>query len=140
VCVLQEEFLRLIGGVKPNLGEIPMYSAVAGDLKDGRELSVEHWWNIMSGPASFAGLVRSLLRDGHRIFVEVGPHPLLTDSIQKTALSAGLAVSTFGLMYRNHDDHAVFNETLQTLEAMQNQVELKQHNPTVKSLEGGTFR
>ena len=123
VAILKDEFFASLMDVQPGEGRIPVYSAVAGDLKNGRAFGVDHWWSIMSGPALFASTVKRLLRHGHKTFVEIGPHPMLLDSIQKTAHADGQEVATIGLLYRDSDDHMLFTEAVRAVTTSRNKAE-----------------
>jgi len=112
---VKEEFFTTLSSLKPESGELPIYSSVTGDRQDGNSFGVDHWWAIMSGRARFASLVKSLCRDGYRTFIEIGPHPVLADSIQRTAQYIGVHVSVFLLMQRGETDTATFNRAVSAL-------------------------
>jgi acyl transferase domain-containing protein len=48
----------------------------------------------------FATAVQAALEDGHRVFGEPAPHPLLTRAVEQTALSAGISVQAVAAMRR----------------------------------------
>jgi acyl transferase domain-containing protein len=112
---VKNEFFAALSDLKAESGRLPVYSSVTGDRQSGTFFGVDHWWKIMSDRARFASLVKSLCRDGYRTFVEIGPHPVLADSIQRTARYIGLNVSVFSLMKRGENDCTTFDRTVSAL-------------------------
>jgi phthiocerol/phenolphthiocerol synthesis type-I polyketide synthase C len=71
------DLLKGLADLKSHRESLPFYSAVAGDRLSGTELGPEYWWRNIRDPVRFGEAAAALMRDGFRIFVEVGPHPLL---------------------------------------------------------------
>jgi epothilone polyketide synthase D len=62
-------------------GEIPFYSSVHGRLWAGTQCGPGYWAENMRRPVQFWKTLQSLASAGHGLFVEIGPHPVLTISI-----------------------------------------------------------
>ncbi len=75
--------------LRPGESQHRIYSTVSGDLLDGRELGARYWSKNLRSPVQFAAACRSAVRDGHRAFVEISPHPLLVPAITDTVAGAG---------------------------------------------------
>ena len=61
---------------------IPMISTVTGNYVTGHELvSADHWWLNIRQKVSFQKAIEKALSDGIKNFIEIGPHPLLCQSI-----------------------------------------------------------
>ena len=82
---LREEFLRELGPIEPAHSDLPMYSTVTGAVLDTASMGAEYWYRNLRQTVLFSPAVAAALRDGHRTFVEVGPHPVLTLGIHATA-------------------------------------------------------
>ena len=52
-------------------------STVTGGRLDGRAVDAGYWWRNVREPVRFAEAARALVDDGYRIFIEIGPHPVL---------------------------------------------------------------
>ena len=65
-----------LGGLAPRRGS-GFVSTVTGARMDGRALDAGYWWRNVREPVLFAEAARALVDDGFRIFVEIGPHPVL---------------------------------------------------------------
>ncbi len=78
-----------LAAVRPTAGQIPLYSTVTGRRMDGPELDAAYWYANMRQTVRFDDAVRGLAASGHRTFVEVSPHPVLTTAIQETIEDTG---------------------------------------------------
>ena len=81
---LEEELLEAFAPISPQSGEIPFHSTVTGELLDTAELGAEYWYRNLRQTVRFEPVLRSLLEQGRRAFVEVGPHPVLAFGAQET--------------------------------------------------------
>ena len=82
---IREELLEGCAGIAPVSGGVPFLSTVTGELVDTAELDGEYWYRNLRETVRFEQATRSLLKDGYRAFIEVGPHPVLTIGVQETA-------------------------------------------------------
>jgi acyl transferase domain-containing protein len=97
---LRERIADLLSFVKPRAGSVPLYSTVTGDVMDGSELDAGYWFDNCRRPVAFEPVVRSLLADGFRVFVESSAHPVLTWGVLETAEEAGGDVAAVGTLRR----------------------------------------
>ncbi|MHB1860554.1 MAG: type I polyketide synthase [Solirubrobacteraceae bacterium] len=120
---LREEMLELLGGISPREGRVPLVSTSTGQALRGTEMDSEYWYRNMREPVRFQPVIERLLADGHRAFVEVSPHPLLSVGIEQTAARLGAAagaasepleVCTLSTLRRNEDDAERFLLSLAT--------------------------
>ncbi|MCK9921222.1 SDR family NAD(P)-dependent oxidoreductase [Frankia sp. AgPm24] len=70
---------------------VAFYSTVTGDRLDPQELTPRYWYRNLRQTVRFADTIRTLLAAGHRTFIEVSPHPVLTAAIEETAEAQGVA-------------------------------------------------
>ncbi|MDN3295180.1 SDR family NAD(P)-dependent oxidoreductase [Streptomyces ficellus] len=68
-------------------------STVTGGLLDAERLDADHWWRNVRQPVLFADAVRALADEGCTLFVEIGPHAVLTPYLRRL-LPAGAVVPT----------------------------------------------
>ncbi|GAA3545420.1 hypothetical protein GCM10022222_31260 [Amycolatopsis ultiminotia] len=81
---LREEILTALAGITPRRAELTMVSALTGEVLAGPELDAEYWFRSLREPVEFERAVRKLSDDGHGVFVETSPHPVLTSAIEDT--------------------------------------------------------
>ena len=92
---LGSELRAAIARLRPRAGRLPLYSTVSGRRATGAELDVDHWWQNVRAPVRLLPAVTALLEDGFRLFVEVGPHPVLAPALRETiGPSGGLSFAT----------------------------------------------
>jgi acyl transferase domain-containing protein len=98
VAGLGREFMERLSGLRSCRGSIDSYSSVNGSIQ--REVTAAHCWDICSEPARFYTLALSMIRDGYRRFVEIGPHPMLGQTIHEAATRMGKTVEVYPVMQR----------------------------------------
>uniref|UniRef100_UPI003183A287 type I polyketide synthase n=1 Tax=Nocardia donostiensis TaxID=1538463 RepID=UPI003183A287 len=81
---LRDELIGALSFVRPQRARIPIYSTVTAAEIDGIELNARYWYDNCRQPVRFQDTVRALRSDGFGIFVETGPHPVLTMPVEQT--------------------------------------------------------
>ncbi|MEW1552307.1 type I polyketide synthase, partial [Streptomyces tsukubensis] len=100
---LRAPLLAELGTLHPRKGEIPVCSSVTGEVVDGRTMDADYWFRNVRRPVDFLGAVRTLLHTGHRAFLEMSPHPLLTSGVLTTAEDEEIPATAVGTLRRNED-------------------------------------
>ncbi|WP_324787953.1 SDR family NAD(P)-dependent oxidoreductase [Streptomyces sp. H51] len=99
-CPLMEpvagELWRLLAGLTPRASAVPMLSTVTGEPVPGDALDAEYWAANLTRPVLFDRAVTALAEAGHDVFLELSPHPMLTDALTErlSAYDETLAVSS----------------------------------------------
>ncbi|MEU9993760.1 polyketide synthase dehydratase domain-containing protein, partial [Streptomyces sp. NPDC048045] len=90
---MEEEITSVLAGVTPRRGRVPMVSAMTGGTLTGEELDAAYWYGSLRAPVHFDRAVRVLAGQGHQVFVEVTPHPVLmgamNDTLEEVAQDSG---------------------------------------------------
>ncbi|MFI9630946.1 SDR family NAD(P)-dependent oxidoreductase, partial [Streptomyces sp. NPDC052042] len=102
VDALREHLLEVLAPVAPLPSGIPFYSTVTGGLLDGTELDASYWYRNMREPVEFERATRSLIADGHDVFLEPSPHPMLAVALEETVVDAGAGAAVLGTLRRRH--------------------------------------
>ncbi|WP_344659920.1 type I polyketide synthase [Catenulispora subtropica] len=84
VDALEAEIKRVLAGITPTGAAIPIISAMSGETLTGPELGPDYWYASLRSTVEFDRAVRTLTQNGHRTFIEVSPHPVLTGAIGDT--------------------------------------------------------
>ncbi|MED5813077.1 SDR family NAD(P)-dependent oxidoreductase [Mycolicibacterium sp. 050232] len=74
---------------------IPLYTTALPDPRSTAPRDADYWVHNLRGQVRFAEAVTAAAEDGHRLFLEVSAHPVVSHSIVETLLHLGI------------DDHAV---------------------------------
>ncbi|MFG1610664.1 SDR family NAD(P)-dependent oxidoreductase [Actinoplanes sp. NPDC049265] len=101
---LRDQLSAALADIRPTPAEMPLYSTVSGELLAPDEpLDAGYWFRNLREPVRFEQATRALLAAGHRTFIEVSPHPVLTVGVQDTAEAAEVDdVLAVGSLRRDH--------------------------------------
>ncbi len=89
-----------LSDLKPMPPEIPFYSATLFDPREQPVCDAAYWVTNMRRMVRFATAVQAALEDGHRVFAELSPHPLLTRALEQTARSRETPMAALAAMRR----------------------------------------
>jgi acyl transferase domain-containing protein/thioesterase domain-containing protein/acyl carrier protein len=84
VEMLRDDLLAALDPVATRSGEIPFHSTVTAGPLDTKELDAGYWYDNLRQTVRLEPVIRSLLGQGQRGFVEVSPHPVLGFGLQGT--------------------------------------------------------
>lgn len=98
-----------LGDLQPVDPVIPFLSTVT-DPADRPVLDARYWIANVRRPVHFSRAVSAAARD-HTTFIEISPHPILTQAVAET-LEGGPHHHSFGTLSRDGDDTVVFHTNL----------------------------
>jgi polyketide synthase 7 len=98
------ELHEILTGITPQPGQVAFYSTVTAARTPAQSLDTAYWVTNLRRPVRFADTVRALLHDGHRVFVEASPHPVLALGTQQTADEAEVPAVTVATLRRDQDE------------------------------------
>ncbi|MGW7349866.1 type I polyketide synthase [Streptomyces sp. NPDC054784] len=103
---VRDRFLADIAAIRPRAGDVPFFSTATGDWVDTASLDADYWMRNLRGTVRFEEAVRALAEQGHRAFIEVSPHPVLTTAIGDTLEDAGVTDAVVAGTLRRDDGGA----------------------------------
>ncbi|MCD0450564.1 SDR family NAD(P)-dependent oxidoreductase [Actinocorallia sp. API 0066] len=93
---LLPELRAQLADLAPRVGEVPMYTTALEDprkLLDGSApLDAEYWAANLRNPVRLADAVAAAAQDGHRTFIELNAHPILSLAVAETLEGSGAHV------------------------------------------------
>ncbi|MEV3904968.1 beta-ketoacyl synthase N-terminal-like domain-containing protein [Mycobacterium sp. NPDC050551] len=93
---LTGELARLVATLAPaGRAALPLYTTALADPRSSAPRDPDYWVANLRGQVRFAEAVTAAAEDGHRLFLEVSAHPVVSHSIVETLLHLGI------------DEHAV---------------------------------
>ncbi|MDP9615611.1 SDR family NAD(P)-dependent oxidoreductase [Streptomyces demainii] len=98
---IREELLRVLADIAPRSAQVPFYSTVSGELIDTAGLDAEYWYRNLRQTVELESTTRTLLDEGHTVFIEVSPHPVLTLPVQQTVEAAEAQAVVVGTLRRD---------------------------------------
>ena len=111
------ELAHELSGLTPRTPSMPLYSTVTGDQVTGPDFDAEYWCANVRKPVLFAAAAASLIGAGHRVFLEVGPHPVLSGNLKEILLDTGTNGTAIPTLRRDTDEHASVRAALAELYA-----------------------
>jgi acyl transferase domain-containing protein/predicted naringenin-chalcone synthase/NADPH:quinone reductase-like Zn-dependent oxidoreductase/NAD(P)-dependent dehydrogenase (short-subunit alcohol dehydrogenase family) len=107
--IIREEVIEQLTGLVYNTPVIPLYSTVTGGLYV--EKDDQYWWNNIRQKVNFKQPAQELLNAGYELFIEIGPHPVLTSSIIESNTNQRDIVCV-ATMKRQMDEEVTFTDAL----------------------------
>ncbi|WP_024834408.1 type I polyketide synthase [Ruminiclostridium josui] len=104
----KDEVLDVFSKLKPKTPTIPLYSTVTGLQVNDISYDAEYWFDNMRGSVLFAKAMKTMLNDGYSLFLEVGPHPVLSTSIREIVTSLGIKATNLMSLRRSQPEYATF--------------------------------
>jgi polyketide synthase 12 len=99
---ITDELHDVLAGIRPAAAQVAFYSTVTAARIDTSELDTGYWVTNLRRPVRFADAVEALLDDGHRLFIEASPHPVLTIGMQETFEQTGIDAAAVPTLRRDH--------------------------------------
>jgi acyl transferase domain-containing protein/NADPH:quinone reductase-like Zn-dependent oxidoreductase/acyl carrier protein len=106
-----------LSSLNPQTPVIPLYSTVTGAQVTGPDWGADYWCANVRKPVLFAAAATALTDRGERVFLEIGPHPVLSANIKEILLGKGSNGAAIGTLRRDADDHTSMRTALADLYA-----------------------
>lgn len=93
-----DDLTAALEAIAPCKTHLPLFSTVTGELIEGTDINANYWCQNVRLPVRFAHAIETILDSGNYHFIEIGPHPVLKNSIKecvdKRALTGGAIISS----------------------------------------------
>ena len=86
------DLLTRLGCVRTGRNICTFVSTVTGKSIDAAELDASYWWRNIRSPVLFAEATSNLVAEGFDVFVEIGPHSVLSGYLRKLTGHASVTV------------------------------------------------
>lgn len=97
---ITEELKQSVAHLSPSSAIIPFWSTVQHQLMNGEDLTADYWVTNLRQPVKFADTIQNMLAEGTTIFIEMSPHPVLTQAIAENIEHVKATAQTFGSIER----------------------------------------
>ncbi|MFE9122398.1 type I polyketide synthase [Streptomyces sp. NPDC007172] len=99
---IEQQIGEALSGVAPQAAEVPLYSTLTGAWLDANTLmDAGYWYRNLRQTVLFEHATRGLLAEGHGLFLEMSPHPVLTVPVQATIDATDSQAVTLGSLRRD---------------------------------------
>ncbi|WP_018277419.1 type I polyketide synthase [Teredinibacter turnerae] len=82
-----------LADLQPKETQLPLFSTVTGKLIDGKAIDAQYWADNVRDPVRFVQGIEAVLESGDYHFIEVGPHPVLRNSVKECLDARGVSNS-----------------------------------------------
>ncbi|MFD9720144.1 amino acid adenylation domain-containing protein [Streptomyces sp. NPDC059076] len=113
--LIKDELLTSLAGLEPRSARVPLYTTAYEGVAEGPELDARYWWRNVRERVRFRAAVDRLADDGHRLFLEIGPHPVLGHSIRESLEQRDLTGYVVPSIRRQEQEVDRFAASLATL-------------------------
>ena len=101
---LESHLRESLRGLCSHSHKLPLYSTVTGRLVQEECLDESYWYRNIRWPVLFRDAVDHLSEDGHSLFLEIGPHPVLSPAINECLSQRGIAGRTLSSLRRDEPE------------------------------------
>ncbi|MFF9247849.1 non-ribosomal peptide synthetase/type I polyketide synthase [Streptomyces globisporus] len=115
---IKGELLAELAPLEPRPAEVPLYLTGVEGTARGEELDAAYWWKNVRDRVRFRSAIDRIADDGHRVFLEIGPHPVLGHAIRECLDAGGRSALTLPSIRRREDEPERFAASLGTLHTL----------------------
>ncbi|MDQ0988334.1 non-ribosomal peptide synthetase/type I polyketide synthase [Streptomyces sp. V2I9] len=115
---IKDELLDSLAALEPRPAQVPLYLTGTGGTARGEELDAAYWWKNVRDRVRFRSAVDRIADDGHQIFLELGPHPVLGHAIRECLDAASASGLTLPSIRRREDERERFAASLGSLHTL----------------------
>ncbi|MFI1028336.1 type I polyketide synthase [Streptomyces sp. NPDC020951] len=101
VELIEARLTELAAGIAPRSGRIPFHSTTTGERFDTAGLDAAYWYRNLRRPVLFGPVTERLLAQGHDVFLEMSPHPVLVPAVQDAVDEIGPTAAAVGSLRRD---------------------------------------
>ncbi len=112
IAAIEKPLRADLGVLNTREGTATFVSTVTGSALEGHHLDGGYWWRNVREPVLFAQAVEDAARLGARIFVEIGPSPILMSHINDTLGSVDSAIAVLSVLDRKDTDRDPFTHAV----------------------------
>lgn len=99
------ELATALAGLTPCEAAVPVYSTVTGEKMDSAVFAEpDYWCKNVRDSVLFAKAVDTLIGDRYRVFLELGPHPVLLGNIRESFVRHSVSGAAIQTLHRDQDD------------------------------------
>lgn len=92
--------LQDLAGLSTQPGSCPMISSVTGQTLAGSEAGAAYWWRNLREPVRFQAAVAEAARQGARLFLEIGPAPVLQNYLRESLRAEAVEAAVLSSLKR----------------------------------------
>ncbi|ORB52564.1 polyketide synthase [Mycobacteroides saopaulense] len=100
-----DELATSLAGLAPRQADVPLYSTVTGEKIDSAAFAdPDYWVKNVRESVFFAKAIDTLITDRYRVFLELGPHPVLLGNIRESFVRHSVSGAAVQTLHRDQSD------------------------------------
>ncbi|MGY5040939.1 non-ribosomal peptide synthetase/type I polyketide synthase [Streptomyces griseus] len=115
---IKDELLAELAPLEPRPARVPLYLTGVEGTARGGELDAAYWWKNVRDRVRFRSAVDRIAADGHQLFLEIGPHPVLGHAIRECLEAGGTTGLTLPSIRRRENEGERFAASLGSLHTL----------------------
>ncbi|MFJ7083451.1 amino acid adenylation domain-containing protein [Streptomyces griseus] len=115
---IKDELLAELVPLEPRPARVPLYLTGVEGTARGEELDAAYWWKNVRDRVRFRSAVDRIAADGHQLFLEIGPHPVLGHAIRECLEAGGTTGLTLPSIRRRENESERFAASLGSLHTL----------------------
>lgn len=112
---VQTELAAALQGLQPQAAKLPLYSTVTGQHAEGALFHADYWWQNVRQTVLFAPAIQALIAAGYTHFLEISPHPVLSNSMSESLANAQASGLVLPSLRRHQPERATLLGSLGAL-------------------------
>ncbi|MET8765707.1 type I polyketide synthase [Streptomyces sp. NPDC004658] len=112
---LLADLYQALSGLTPRPPRVPFYSTVSEDPGQSPLLDAAYWCDNLRRPVRFHPAVVAAALDRHQIYIEISPHPVVTQSLTDCLAQQVPEAVVLPTLRRGQEESATFRTQLATL-------------------------
>ncbi len=130
---VRDELANSLAGLQPQAGKVKIYSTVTGKLADGTDYDAGYWWKNVRQSVLFAPAIDAVIAAGQTHFLEISPHPVLSNSMTECLAEADAIGMVMPSLRRQKPERATLLGTLGALHVNGHEVDWTALYPEVSA-------
>ncbi len=94
--------------LQPQNSNVVFYSTALKEKVKGADLKADYWVKNLRNPVHFGAVVREIVLQDQAVFIELTPHPVLTNAIQENIQTAKRSGEAIPSLFREKDELVSF--------------------------------
>jgi acyl transferase domain-containing protein/NADP-dependent 3-hydroxy acid dehydrogenase YdfG/acyl carrier protein/ubiquinone/menaquinone biosynthesis C-methylase UbiE len=127
---VEQELKSALAGLEPSPAVLPLVSTVSGEEATGSDWGPEYWWHNVRQTVRFSPAIARLIESGHRIFLEVGPHPALAGPLNECLRHRNTRGASVASLRRGDDESDSLLESIGALYTYGHAIDWEKLYPT----------
>lgn len=130
---VRQELAESLAGLQPQPGKVKIYSTVTGKLAEGTDYDAGYWWHNVRQSVLFAPAIDAVIAAGQTHFLEISPHPVLSNSMSECLAEAEVGGLVLPSLRRQKPERTTLLSTLGNLHVNGHEVDWSSLYPQASS-------